>query len=107
MVVGSCRCSVRCSCNGTCSCSCSCICSVVVVYLISTAMKSMFSEGPARVGTDYRFYGYGTVGTVGTVGARPCTDRTVPTVPTVPYHLTHYAVPLHRTLPQSITLEIA
>ena len=27
----------------------------------------MFSEGPARVGTDYRFYGYGTVGTVGTV----------------------------------------
>ena len=32
----------------------------------------MFSDGPARVGTDYSFYGYGTVGTVfstvGTVG---------------------------------------
>ena len=35
-------------------------------------MKSVFSDGPARVGTDYSFYGYGTVGTVfstvGTVG---------------------------------------
>ena len=65
-------------------------------YLISRAMKNLFSEGPARVGTDYSFYGYGTVGTeswyagtvswqwYGTVGTY-CTYRTVLMVPTVPY----------------------
>ena len=31
----------------------------------------MFSDGPARVGTDYSFYGYGTVRTVFSTSFRP------------------------------------
>ena len=40
---------------------------IIIFYLISRGMKSMFSDDSARVGTYETFYGYGTVGTVGTV----------------------------------------
>ena len=75
---------------------------VVVVYLISTAMKSMFSEGPARVGTDYRFYGYGTVGTVGTVRWVRWVHAPALTVlcpPYPPYRTTLPIMPYPRTVP--------
>ena len=89
-------------------------------------MKSLFSEGPARIGTDYYglpifwvpyvgtvvryngYGGYGTVGTVrwvitvGTVGAGVRTDRTHRTVPTVPTYRTLGPYPEK----QSIALEI-